>query len=119
MPSLTDILSRAIAEVEQIGTGGAQFSEQVEAVRRAVLVNGCRSAEEVVEETNLSRWITDRALQKLVADGVLETRDGYSLKDEAGEPGRPVTQYHPKGTPRGEDFTHLLHRHRAVEDGLL
>lgn len=117
-PALADVLSRAYEEVQQVGASGAKFDELVTVVRRAVLVNGCRSADEVVEETNLSRWTVDRALEKLVADNILETRDGFRLADEAEGPGRPVTQYHPKDTPRGEDFTHLLHR-SAVDDDLL
>jgi hypothetical protein len=117
IPSLADVLSRALDEVQQIGASGAKFDEQVAAVRRAVLVHGCRSAEEVIEETRLSRWVGDRALEKLVADGVLETRDRFCLQEDAAEPGRPVTEYHPVDTPRGEVFTHLLRR--AVDDDLL
>ena len=117
IPSLADVLNRALEEVRQIGAIGAKFDEQVAAVRRAVVVQGCRSAEEVIEETGLSRWVVDRALEKLVGDGVLETRDRFCLSEEAGEPGRPVTEYHPTDTPRGEIFTHLLRR--AVDDDLL
>lgn len=116
-PSLAAVLSRALEEVQQIGATGAKFDEQVTAVRRAVVVQGCRSAEEVVEETGLSRWAVDRGLEKLVSDGVLETRDRFCLEEEAGEPGRPVTEYHPTDTPRGEIFTHILDRSR--DDHLL
>jgi hypothetical protein len=52
---LSDALSRALDEVRQIGATGAGFDEQVEAVRRAVVVQGCRRVDEVVEETGLSR----------------------------------------------------------------
>lgn len=117
VPSLADILNRALEEVRQIGAAGAKFEEQVAAVRRAVLVNGCRSAEEVVDDSGLSRWTVDRALEKLLADRVVETRDRFCLEDEAGEPGRPVTEYHPVDTPRGEVFTHILDRSR--DDHLL
>lgn len=117
VPSLADILTRALEEVRQVGASGARFDEQVGAVRRAVVVQGCRSAEEVSEETGLSRWVIDRALEKLVSDKVLETRDRFCLRDEAGEPGRPVTEYHPTDTPRGEVFTHILDRSR--DDHLL
>lgn len=117
-PSLADVLSRALVEVGQIGATGAKFDEQVRAVRRAVLIHGCRLVDEIVEETELTRWAVDRALEKLLADKVLETRDHFCLDDEAQEAGRPPVSYHPVGTPRGEDFTHLLHR-RAVDDDLL
>jgi hypothetical protein len=117
VPSLADILTRALEEVRQIGTSGAKFDEQARVVRRAVEVNGCRTSAEVVEEKGLSRWIVERALEKLVADGVLETRDSFRLKDAAEEPGRPVTEYHPVDTPRGEVFTEILRR--AVDDDLL
>lgn len=117
VPALADILSRTLEEVRQVGASGAKFDEQVATVRHAVVVNGCRSAEEVIEETGLSRWIVDRALEGLVADRVLETRDRFLLKEEAGEPGRPVTEYHPTDTPRGEVFTHILDRSR--DDHLL
>lgn len=117
VPSLADILNRTLEEVRQIGATGAKFDEQVAAVRRAVLVNGCRSAEEVIDDTEFSRWTVDRALEKLLADRVVETRDRFCLEEEAGEPGRPVTEYHPTDTPRGEVFTHILDRSR--DDHLL
>lgn len=117
VPALVDILSRTLEEVRQVGASGAKSAEQVGAVQRAVLINGCRSTEEVIEETGLSRWAVDRALESLVADKVLETRDRFLLKEEAGEPGRPVTEYHPTDTPRGEVFTHILDRSR--DDHLL
>lgn len=116
-PSLTDILTRALEEVRQIGVTGAKFDEQVARVRRAVEVEGCRTSAETVEETGLSRWVVERALEKLVADGVLEPRDSFRLEDAAEEPGRPATEYHPVDSPRGEVFSHLLRR--AVDDDLL
>lgn len=118
-PPLSDVLSRALDEVRQIGAWGASFDEQVEAVRRAVLVKGCRRVDEIVEEVGLSRWVVDRALEKLLAAKVVETRDSYRLSDEAAEPGRPVVEYHPKGYPRGERFTQFFNRGRAAEDDLL
>jgi hypothetical protein len=117
-PPLSDILSRTIDEVRQVGATGPAFGEQVESVRRAVLLRGCRRVDEVVEETGLSRWSVDRALEALLDEGALETRDSYTLDDEAAEAGRPVTEYHPKGYPRGEGFSSLFH-HSAVDDDLL
>ncbi|HEX6182647.1 MAG TPA: hypothetical protein VFZ44_01970 [Pyrinomonadaceae bacterium] len=117
VPSLADILNRALEEVRQVGASGVRFDEQVGAVRRAVIVQGCRSAEEVIDETGLSRWVVGRALEKLVSEDVLETRDRFCLSEEAGEPGRPVIEYHPVDTPRGEVFTHILDRSR--DDHLL
>ncbi len=93
-----------------MGATGAKLEEQVAAVRRAVVEHGCRSAEEVAEEVRLSRKVVDRALERLVGEKVLETRDRFCLPDEAAEPGRPVTEYHPTDTPRGEIFTYLLRR---------
>lgn len=119
-PPLSDVLSLALDEVRQIGAGGAQFDEQVGAVRRAVVVQGCRRVDEVVEETRLSRWVVERALEKLLAHKVVETRDGFRLPDEAEEAGRRAVEYHPRGYPRGEGFSHLFHSHgRAAEDELL
>lgn len=118
LPSLSDVISRALEEVRQIGATGGKFDEQVYTVRRAVEVHGCRTSAEVVEETQLSRWVAERALEKLVADGVLEPRNGYLLEVDADEPGRPPTEYHPADSPRGEVFTHILHR-RAADDDLL
>jgi hypothetical protein len=115
---LSDVLSRALDEVRQIGATGVGFDEQVEAVRRAVVVQGCRRVDEIDEQTHLSRWVIDRALERLLAAKVVETRDSYRLADEAAEPGRPVVEYHPKGYPRGESFTNFFHS-RAVEDDLL
>jgi hypothetical protein len=117
LPSLSDILSRTLEEVRQVGATGAKFDEQVEAVRRAVVVHGCRLVDEIVEETRLSRWAVDNALRVLLAEKVLETRDSFRHAEAAEEPGRPATEYHPKDTPRGEDFTRLLRR--AAEDDLL
>lgn len=116
-PSLADVLSRAIGEVQQIGVTGVKLDEQVRAVRQAVLVHGCRRVDEVVEETRLSRWAVDRALEILLAEKVLETRNSYRHAEEAEGPGRPVTEYHPKDSPRGEDFTYILDRSR--DDDLL
>lgn len=118
VPALAEVLSRAYEEVCQVGAGGANFAEQVEAIRHAVVVHGCRSADEVVEETGLSRKVVDRGLDKLVADKVLEPRDRFCLETDASDPGRPVTEYHPTDTPRGEVFSHILHR-RAADDDLL
>src|ERR1700749_319115 len=84
-PPFSDILSRALDEVRQVGATGPAFEEQVESVRRAVLLRGCRRVDEVIEETGLSRWVVDRALEALVNEGALETRDSYTLDDEAAE----------------------------------
>jgi len=116
-PSLANILSRAITEVRQIGASGEDFAAQVRAVRKAIEVGGCRRVDEIVEDTELSRWAVDHVLRKLVADKVIETRDAFLLKDDAEEPGRAPVEYHPVGSPRGEDFTHRLYR--ASEDNLL
>jgi predicted ArsR family transcriptional regulator len=118
LPSLSDVISRALEEVRQIGATGGKFNEQVRVVRRAVEVHGCRTSAEAVEETRLSRWVVERALERLVADGVLEPRNSYLLEVDADEPGRPATEYHPTDSPRGEVFTHILHR-RAADDDLL
>lgn len=59
---------------------------------------------------------SSKALEALLAENVLETRDSYRHAEEAEEPGRTVTEYHPKDSPRGEDFTHLLRR--AVRERL-
>jgi hypothetical protein len=119
-PPLSDILSRALEEVRQVCATGPGFGAQVEAVHRAVLVNGCRRVDELVEETGLSRWAVDRALEALVDEGALEARDSFLLADEAAEAGRRVTEYHPAGYPRGEGFSSLFHQHRrAVDDDLL
>lgn len=112
-PSLADVLTRALEEVRQIGASGAKLDEQVEAVRRAVLIHGCRRVDEVVEETRLSRWAVDHALRILLAEKVVETRDAYRLGDESEEAGRPVVEYHPRAYPRGEGFARLFRR----EDG--
>lgn len=117
LPSLADILTRAAKEARQLGATGAQFDEQVEAVRTAIFTHGCRSAEEIEEETRLSRYVVDRGLADLLASGAVETRDRFLLTDEAVEPGRPVTEYHPADYPRGEDFTHLIYS--SAEDNLL
>ncbi len=116
-PSLVDVLSRAIAEVKEIGAKGADFNLQIQAVRRAILIAGCRLVDEIMEEARLSRWAVSRALQRLLAEKVIETRDGFMLDDDAEEPGRPPVEYHPADYPRGEDFSHTLRR--AVEDNLL
>lgn len=115
-PALADILSRTMEEVRQVGAVKLT-TEQLGTVRRAVIVGGCRSVEEVVEDTHLKQWTVRRALEKLTAEGILETRNRFLLSDEAEEPGRAVTEYHPIDTPRGEVFTHLLRR--AVDDDLL
>ena len=117
VPALADVLARAVAEVRQIGATGADFTAQVRAVRRAIEVNGCRTSAEIVEDMGLSRWVVERALKKLVSDKVVETRDSFLLEDDAEEPGRAPVEYHPVGSPRGEDFTHRLYR--ASEDNLL
>jgi predicted ArsR family transcriptional regulator len=117
LPSLSDVLARALAEVRQIGATGADFDEQVRAVRTAIFTHGCRTADEMVDETRLSRWAVDRVLRRLVDEGAVETRDAYLLEVDADEPGRPPIEYHPTDSPRGEVFTHILRR--AVDDDLL
>jgi hypothetical protein len=114
-PALADVLSRALEEVCQIGATGQKLAEQHEAVRRAVLIHGCRRVDEVVEETRLSRWAVTHALEELVGAGVLETRDAFRLGDEAEEAGRPVVEYHPKAYPRGEGFARLFRRKDSDE----
>ncbi len=118
LPSLSDVLSRALEEVRQIGASGADFSAQVRAVRTAIFTHGCRGVDEIVDETHLSRWAVDRVLKRLVEEGAVETRDAYLLEVDADEPGRPPVEYHPTDSPRGEVFTHILHR-RAADDDLL
>lgn len=117
IPSLADILNRAYEEVSQVGVPGAKFDEQVLVVRRAIDVGGCRTSAEIVEDTGLSRWVVERALERLVDSKVVETRDSFRLEDASEEPGRPPTEYHPVDSPRGELFTHILYR--AVDDDLL
>lgn len=109
-PALSDVLTRAIDEVRQIGATGERRDEQVETVRHAVLVQGCRRVDEVVEETRLSRWVVDHALKLLVRQRVLETRDAFRLGEEAEEAGRPVVEYHPRAYPCGEGFSRLFRR---------
>lgn len=109
-PALSDVLSRALEEVRQIGATGERLVEQVESVRLAVLIHGCRRVDEVVEETRLSRWAVDNALKLLLEQKVLETRDAFTLGDEAEEAGRPVVEYHPRAYPRGERFRRFFRR---------
>jgi predicted ArsR family transcriptional regulator len=116
-PPLADVLARALAEVRQAGAAGATLDEQVEAVRRAVMTHGCRSVDEVIEQTGLSRWAVGRALERLVAHRVVEPRDRYLLADEAAEAGRPVVEYHPAAYPRGEGFSRLFRAAAEVEEG--
>ncbi len=116
-PSLADVLTRAVAELKEIGASGTDFTRQVRAVRRAIDVHGCRLVDEIMEDAQLSRWAVSRALQKLLAEKAIETRDGFTLDDAAEEPGRPPVEYHPAHYPRGEDFSYTLRR--AVDDDLL
>lgn len=115
---MADVLARALEEVKQIGASGADFTAQVRAVRTAIFTHGCRTVDDIVDETRLSRWAVDRAVKRLVDERAVETRDGYRLDADAEEPGRPPVEYHPTDSPRGEVFSHLLHR-RAAEDDLL
>ena len=117
-PALADVLTRAIEEVRQIGATGDRRDEQVEAVRRAVLIQGCRRVDEVLEETRLSRWVVDHALKLLLRRRELETRDAFRLGDESEEAGRPVVEYHPKAYPRGDGFRRLFRRDEGGPDGL-
>jgi hypothetical protein len=118
VPALADVLSRALDEVRQIGASGADLAAQIRAVRAAIFTHGCRTVDEVVDETRLSRYAVDRAVRQLVEEKAVEPRDSFLLDADADEPGRPATEYHPTDTPRGEVFTHLLHR-RAADDDLL
>lgn len=117
-PALADVLTRALGEVRQIGATGERRDEQVEAVRHAVLIQGCRRVEEVVEETRLSRWVVAHALKLLVRQRVLETRDAFRLGEEAEEAGRPVVEYHPRAYPRGDGFRRLFRRDEDGPQGL-
>jgi hypothetical protein len=109
-PALADVLTRALDEVRQIGAVGERRDAQVQAVRHAVLIQGCRQVDEVVEETRLSRWVVAHVLQLLLRQGVVETRDAFRLGDAAEEAGRPVVEYHPRAYPRGEGFSRLFRR---------
>lgn len=113
-PPLADVLTRALEEVRQIGATGDKLAAQVEAVRRAVLIHGCRRVAEVVEEEGLSRWAVEHALAELVSAGVLEPRNAFRLGEEAEELGRPVVEYHPRAYPRGEGFARLF---RCQDEG--
>jgi hypothetical protein len=115
-PALSDVLTRAVEEVRQIGAVGERRDEQVEAVRHAVLVQGCRRVEEVIEETRLSRWVVAHALKLLVRQRVLEERDAFRLGEEAEAAGRPVVEYHPRAYPRGEGFSRLFRRLDSGEE---
>lgn len=74
---------------------------------------------ELVEETGLSRWAVNRALEKLLAAKVVEAREGFVLADEAEEAGRRPVEYHPRTYPRGEGFSRLFRHAGAAEDDLL
>ncbi len=117
VPSLAEALARVLGEVREIKSGGAALAEQVRAVRKAIEVGGCCFIDEIIDDTGLSRWKVDRAVEKLLADKVIESRTPFLLDEDAEEPGRRSIQYHPVGSPRGEDFSHTLRRH--VEDNLL
>lgn len=118
-PALSDVLTRALDEVRQLGAVGERRDEQVEAVRRAVLIHGCRRVDEIVEETHLSRWAVDHVLRLLVKSRELETRDAFRLGDEAEEAGRPVVEYHPTAYPRGDGFRCFFRRDDDVEPSSL
>jgi hypothetical protein len=118
VPALADVLARAYEEVRQIGATGADFDAQIRAVRTAIFTHGCRTVDEIVEETRLSRYTVDRAVKLLVDEKAVEPRDSFLLDADAEEPGRPATEYHPTDSPRGEVFSYILHR-RAVDDDLL
>lgn len=115
-PALADVLRRALDEVRQIGATGGRRDEQVGAVRHAVLIQGCRRVEEVVEETRLSRWVVAHALKLLVRQRVLEPRDAFLLGEEAEEAGRPVVEYHPRAYPRGDGFSRLFRRRDSGDE---
>jgi hypothetical protein len=115
-PALSDVLSRALEEVRQIGATGDKLAAQVEAVRRAVLIHGCRRVDEVVEEARLSRWAVEHALRLLVERRELETRDAFRLGEEAEEAGRPAVEYHPRAYPRGEGFSRLFRREDSGDE---
>jgi predicted transcriptional regulator len=115
--SLADVLSRAYNEVSQIIAPPADFAAKVQLVRTAIFVNGCRTVDDIVDDTNLSRFSVDRAVARLVTEKAVEPRDRFTLNADAEEPGRPATEYHPTDTPRGEIFTHILDRSR--DDNLL
>jgi predicted transcriptional regulator len=117
VPALADVLSRAYEEVCQIGATGADLAAQVQAVRAAIVTHGCRTVDEIVDETRLSRYTADRAVRRLIEEKAVEPRDSFLLDADADEPGRPATEYHPTDTPRGEVFSHILRR--AVDDDLL
>lgn len=118
VPALADVLSRAYEEVRQIAAGGASSAEQLRAVREAILIQGCRTVDDIMDDTRLSRYVVGRAVQQLVDEKVVEPRDKFLLEVDGDEPGRPPTEYHPTDSPRGEVFTHILHR-RAADDDLL
>lgn len=115
-PALSDVLTRAIYEVRQIGATGERRDQQVAAVRHAILIQGCRRVEEIVEETRLSRWAVDHVLRLLVKSRELETRDAFRLGEEAEEAGRPFVEYHPRAYPRGEGFARLFRRLDATDE---
>lgn len=102
-PSVANVLSRAVTELRQIGATGRAFDEQVRAVREVIEEGMCRTVKEIVEEASLSRWVVDRALKKLVADGIIEPREGF-----AEEPGRPPAEYYPAGISRTDDIEERL-----------
>lgn len=117
VPSLGGVLSRAYDEVNQITAPPADFAAKVHLVRTAIFVNGCRTVDDVMDDTNLSRFAVDRAVARLVEEKAVEPRDRFILDADAEEPGRPATEYHPTDSPRGEVFTHILDRSR--DDDLL
>lgn len=122
VPALAEILSRAYEEAQRLGATGAKFDEIVRTVRKTINEGGARTVDEIMEDTHLSRWAVDRALEKLVADNEVEPRDKYLLKDEAEESGRRPVEYHPTDTPSGEVFAALFPSRpvrRAVDDDLL
>ncbi|HEU4595628.1 MAG TPA: Lrp/AsnC family transcriptional regulator [Pyrinomonadaceae bacterium] len=113
---MTDVLTRAIAELRQISASGADFTAQVSAVRKAIEQEGCTTVAEIVEEANLSPWAVRKAIKKLLEVGAIVESEGFQL--DAEESGRPPVEYYPAHLPRREDFVHH-HLKRAAEDNLL
>jgi DNA primase large subunit len=103
-PALREILQAAIDAAHRVATSSRKRDR--DDVFDALDVRGCRTVEEVCEETRLTAKTVRRILEEFVSTGMVYERDS---DDPESDGGRPEKEYWPYTTRADSPFK-LLNR---------
>lgn len=91
-----DILLNAIVAVRRMAESTRESDR--DGVLRAICEQGCRTMEEICEDTLLTRRVVQPILDELVGHDLVFITEKYTHAGDQTEGGRPELEYHPRHT---------------------